>query len=115
MATEQRIPGRGGSTTIISDSFAPFGEVSVGPPVRQEDPSTYAPRDLEEAQVLRRYSWTPEDLQAASLIGFPAPVWSGYKTTLFSWRYEVIRRWSEQHLLEWEARIRSAAGSLPRK
>jgi len=74
---EQRIPGRDGTTTIISDSFAPYGSIP-GTPTPVEDPSKWREQTLSEAEVLARYRWTPEQLVVAREHGgFP---WGELKT-----------------------------------
>ena len=71
MAQNKVITGRDGRATLISDSFAPYGEVG-GVPTRAEDPSTLQPQVLSDGEVLTREGWDADQLELAKQYGFPA-------------------------------------------
>ena len=101
-----KIPGRDGSVTLISDSYAPFGTIQPGPTVA-EDPSKWEIRWLDEADIQRRYRWTSEQIDdAIALVTFPKPYVS--TTTQFgSFQLKRTRRWRENDLSKWDERIAS--------
>ena len=104
---EQRIVGRDGTITIISDSWAPFGTLS-GPPTPAEDSSKWKVVKWKYDDVITRYGWGDDDYaQARARCGFPEP------------RNKELGRahmyWSAEKVLEWEAGIRTMAARLPKR
>ena len=63
----QIIPGRDDSTTIVTDSYAVFGELQAGPPIPVEDSAKWQAAELDEPAVCRRYSVTPDVLTDGKL------------------------------------------------
>ena len=79
----QIIPGRDDTTTIVTDSYAVFGELQAGPPIPVEDSAKWQAAELDEPAVCRRYSVTPDvltDWQAR--YNFPKP---SRQTTIPGW------------------------------
>jgi hypothetical protein len=115
MATEI-IAGRAGTQTIVSDSYAPFGEIQVGPPIVQDDPAKWHSPCLVEADVCRRYDGvTLEDLFAWQIYGFPKPTRTKTRLSRFSWRTDVTREWDIEKLDQWDEQIRALAAKLPKQ
>ena len=61
---EQRIPGRNGGATIISDSYAPFGVIQ-GPAEPADNPEKYRTVLLDDDKVCKRYNWNRQQLSDA--------------------------------------------------
>ena len=114
MATE-RIVGRDGTVTIVSDSYAPFGELPVAP-TRAEDPAAWHPQRMTEKAVCGRYGATVDDLIAwQEAYGFPKPSKNVLRTVCGSWSLDRVREWDIPDLDAFDARIRAMAARLPRR
>ena len=101
--SETRIPGRDGSTTIVTDSYAPFGEIQTGPPARPE-PARVEPVRLTDTAVCKRYrGMTPEKLRVArARLGFP----NGELLTTTSWPSNQVRKTWLKDIEKWEEAAR---------
>jgi hypothetical protein len=107
-------PGRDGSMTVYSDTYALHGELIVGPPTVAEDPSKWHPVIVEEAEVCKRYNATPDDLMAWRQFKFPTPR-TKQIASRFSWWTKVKRSYVEEDLDRWDDSIRDLAARLPKK
>ena len=106
---EQRIPGRDGSVTIVSDSYAPFGEIQVGPPIRPE-PVRATDQKFNRKQLGKYLNSSDDELQELmDLPGFPA---AGRRFPAGAWGVELI--WSQQAVDRWVSDQRALAAKITR-
>ena len=112
MKNETRIPGRGGSVTIVSDSYGQT--VQVGPPDVSDDPTRWHPVTLDEAQTCKRYSATLDELLDWQRFGFPKPR-TKQLVGRFSWTISAVRSWPVDELDRFDAQIRDLAARIPCK
>ena len=106
MAERTIIQHADGTATEICDSYALFGTIDVGPPVKAEDPTRYQSRTVTEAELLKRRGWTPEQLETA--LGFLGhPQGEPRQSPKFSFRMKCWRVWRETDLERWEQHYRS--------
>jgi len=110
------ITNRDGSTTIISDSYAPFGEAPVAP-VRPENPDLWRPATLDGPATCKRYGATIEELFAwQDLIGFPKPCKNAQLApTPGTFSIRRVYAWDPSELAAFDARIRAMYQRLPKK
>ena len=105
--SEQRIPGRNGTATIVGTSYSVFGEIA-GLPEPTEDPSKWRSPEFNYSGVFKRYGLNSDaEYDRLRADGFPAPDKSG--------RGPASLRWRAEKVLEWEARIRGIAARLPKR
>jgi hypothetical protein len=103
MATETRIPGRDGTVTVVSDSYAPFGSIA-GSTAPAEDPAKWEVRWLNERDVKRLCLFTDEQFATArSFLGFPTP----RVVTSVDWFPRRTEQWRETVVRQWLDRVRS--------
>ena len=114
---ETQIVGRTGTISIVSDSFAPFGERIVGLPEPADDPGRWHPKMLSQSDLKKRYGASDEELLELWPLscGFPKPTRTATRTFVASWRVEQIREWSTEKIDEWEAGIRKVSARLPKR
>ena len=113
---ETKIPCRNGATTIVSDTFAVFGELQVGPPIPVENPEKWHARELDEAATCKRYDATPGELvELQQRHEFPKPIRQTHTPGWGLRRSTVKNFWSIEKLDAWDASIRQLAARTPRK
>ena len=110
---EERVTGRDGSVTIISDSYGTTR--AVGAPEPPDDPTRWSPPTLSETDLLKRYDCTKDQIDQW-IIGFQFPRQMMTKSRLkFGSFVPTLQRiWSEEHVMQWEAEIRGIAARLPK-
>jgi hypothetical protein len=114
MATDNTTPGRNGTTTVHTDSFAVFGEIQTGPPITPDDPTRWHPVLLTEEEVCKRYDATPDDLIAwQQRFGFPAPR-TKQAVSRFSWAVRTVRSFVLDELDAWDEAVLAVAAHVCR-
>jgi hypothetical protein len=105
----------GQTTTVISDSYAFFGEIQTGPPVPPDDPSKWHAPSLDETAVSKRYGVSMDDLLSwHGRVNFLQPDRTVTKTRFGSWKVQAVRHWNVYRLEEWEVSIANVAAHIPR-
>ena len=115
---KQRITGRDGTTTVISDSYAPHGTIVTGPPTPVEDPTRWQPKTLPLADVAKRYGGASADellMAWPETAGFPKPAKVFTSSQFFAWQITRSHVWTEDSLVAWEDMVRGIAARLPKK
>jgi hypothetical protein len=101
---EEHITGRDGSTTIVTTSYAPFGEkVEGGPPARPEDPSKWRVAFWTREDICSELGLTDSQFGVARTLGFP----EARESTTTGWWPKRIVAWKAEEVLDWAERVRS--------
>jgi hypothetical protein len=104
---EQRIAGKDGSTTVISDSYG-FGSVQVGPPIRPEPPRVESPW-IDKPRLLKKLGFTEEDFVEAQQYEFPI---AAKRPQIGGWAITLV--WRESQIDEWVDRMRASIAARQR-
>lgn len=96
--------------TIITDSFAPFGEIVTGPPDRPDKTADERAREkrageITEGELLAARGWTLENLALARRHGFPVPRTTSL-VSRFSFRVTTTNVCSRAAFAEWDRNVR---------
>ena len=103
--SEQRIPGRDGSVSVVSDSYGTT--VVTGPPEPAEDPSKWQSKTHTDDEIKKLLNITQEQLDMArGFLGFPGGTLA--TSVKFSLRGQrQILKTSAAKVEAWAERVRS--------
>ena len=112
----QIIAGKGGTSTVISDTFSPYGEVTHGPS-RVDDPEQWHPQLVSQRDTCKRYNnATIDDLFAwQSEFGFPKPARTVQRFKVGEFGFQTIHDWSVEQLDAFDDRIRAMHARVPKR
>ena len=115
MAILDRFLNRDGSTSIVSDSFAVYGEIQTGGPDYQEDSTRWHPKTLSMKETSSRYgNATEQELRFDwRTLSFPEPIIGKSKQKFYADGLPrpavVTYTWSVDALDEFDQRILAMA------
>jgi hypothetical protein len=113
---EQRIPGKHGTTTVVTDSYG-FGSIAVGPAEPPDDPARYVRKVFSERELCARYGVTPETLLGwcgEGPLAFPRPRVMKVAPP-GTWDVFVRREWDQEPVIATERAILDFAGRIPKR
>jgi hypothetical protein len=112
---EQRIPGRNGTTSVISDGSVAGRSVSIGGPDPVDHPERWHPKDFTGDELARRYGVDADDIfDWETRFGFPRGE-ARQHSRFGVWRVRISRHYPQERVLAWEADIRTLVKRLPKR